>query len=173
MADQSQCRILNWIELIRWSKLTFKVDVSLTKKVLIMKFYWRCLTFDFVEFIPGKSLLSWSMSLAFWEDCVEFDRWCVDVFLLWDMFRLDLCLGKNRQMSRCYYCPLAIWREKLVRKFETDRAAQTRSYASSVLDGGFRQTESCLPPSSEFKPAKTSSYPNVVELPAGVFTLEN
>ena len=162
--------LLNWIELIRWSKLTFKVDVSLTKKVLIMKFYWRCLTFDFVEFIPGKSLLSWSMSLAFWEDCVEFDRWCVDVFLLWDMFRLD---QKKSSNDSILILPLAIWREKLVRKFETDRAAQTRSYASSVLDGGFRQTESCLPPSSEFKPAKTSSYTNVVELPAGVFTLEN
>ena len=116
-----------WIDfsaLMRWSELTFKVDISLTKKNLILKFYCRCITttygtlhtFDFVEFIPGKSLLSWSMSLAFCGDCVEFDRWCVDVFLLWDMFRLDLCLGKKSSNDSILILPLAIWQEKLVRK---------------------------------------------------------
>ena len=136
--------LLNWIELIRWSKLTFRVDVSLTKKVLIMKFYWRCLTFDFVEFIPGKSLLSWSMSLAFWGDCVEFDRWCVDVFLLWDMFRLESKPQKKMSNDSILLLPLAIWREKLVRKLRL--IARSESIVCEQRTWRRFQTDWKLPP---------------------------
>ena len=61
-------------------------------------------TFDVEEFIPGKSLLSWSISLGLCVDCVEFVRECVDVlFLVWDMFRF------------CYRWALRSWR-----RFRTD-----------------------------------------------------
>ena len=42
-----------WIEfsaLIWWSKLTFKVDISLTKNNLILKFYCRCQTTTYLWF---------------------------------------------------------------------------------------------------------------------------
>ena len=57
-----------WIDfsaLIRWSKLTFKVDISLTKRNLILKFYCRCLTSNY--YIP-LILLNLFQAKVFWVD---------------------------------------------------------------------------------------------------------